>query len=671
MPLTDPPLIDGVAVPLTNQVATGIDSYNYFADVTSAVKPTLDSAPAVPVAISVAEPNPSLTEGEILEVIYDDPSVAVDQTVSILYGALNPSGDSYNVMLTAPIAASDPTTRLEMSLGISYSYQDNGTPQYSMVDVNGQRLTTAAGGEDDGAPENGQLLTVGGDGDSTSDPVDPNATPAGPSSDDELYDLRPFVSTGDTSIQVNTSNPSHDDNVFLATFTMNPPVSGVSTSGGGGSLTVNPTDGPPGTVFTAKWQCGTGPGQASVKATDGLPLQDVSQGLTVSLGGEEYSQDFQVGPDGAYEFELLCDGTTTDLPFKVVAKSYVAMGDSYSSGEGASSFDPATDIPSTNLCHRGNTDTWTISVAGYLGLPRDFAACSGDVIPDITQYSDAHVIPAPPTAYPKPTPPNDLPAGWPEIPQLDHVSRLGTTKLVTITISGNDIGFPSILRSCIFAFLNRTGGFGCAQRDQKLLSTAITRLTTGWKAGCYTLPGVDPNTGKTPQICSSKDVPSLHALYEKIARLLPPGSKVEVVGYPRLFGKQTQFSFDSPTHRACKVRTADGFNAAVIGSNDVAWLNAQAFNLNSTIGGEALLAQSDLTAAGVKVSVNFIDVDHVLDPRNESKSPFYTHRICDTGTPYFHGAEFEGTPFPRSKQLSFHPNDDGQRAYASAVKPKL
>jgi lysophospholipase L1-like esterase len=231
-PLTQPVTIDGQAVTLMNEIASGIQSFNYFTDVTSLMKPKLDNAPAGDVHFSVSEPEPSLTDGEIAVVVYDDPSVTVDRTVSVLYGALSPTGDDYHVGLAAAINKADPNTYLEMSLGISYSYQSDATQQYSQVDVNGARLTTSAGGEDDGAPHNGALVTVGGGGDSLDNPADPNATPTDPRSDDELYDLRPFVKNGDRQIDVATSNPSLDDNVFMATFTMNPPVTDITTGSG-------------------------------------------------------------------------------------------------------------------------------------------------------------------------------------------------------------------------------------------------------------------------------------------------------------------------------------------------------------------------------------------------------------------------------------------------------
>lgn len=227
-PLSSGVELEGFTVPLAGEIPSGISSWNYFADVTGLIKPTVDSSPAGAVSLSYREPQAALTDGSILVVVFDDPTVSVDQSVTVLFGALRTSGDQYLVKLAAPVDASDPETRLEMGLGISFSYQRNGTQQYSTVEVNGRRLSTAAGGEDDGYSSNGGLITVGGDGDDAANPSDSTATPTNPRSDDELYDLRPYVEGGATSISVETTNPSNDDNVFLATFTMNPPVVSIS-----------------------------------------------------------------------------------------------------------------------------------------------------------------------------------------------------------------------------------------------------------------------------------------------------------------------------------------------------------------------------------------------------------------------------------------------------------
>ena len=243
-PLSQPIILNGVGVPLDRQVASGIASFNYLMDVTTVVRPSINAAVPGNVTIPVSEPQSSNTDGSILTVIYDDPAVRGVQTVSLLYGALSTSGDHYTVHLERPIQTSDSALALRMGLGISYSFQSNGTQQYSQVNVNGKRLTTSAGGEDDGAPADGELITVGGEGDSLANPSNPNATPANPRSDDELYDLRPFVANGATSISIESVNPSADDNIFLAVFTMNPPVSSIDTGNSdevGTSRLVTPT----------------------------------------------------------------------------------------------------------------------------------------------------------------------------------------------------------------------------------------------------------------------------------------------------------------------------------------------------------------------------------------------------------------------------------------------
>jgi hypothetical protein len=125
-----------------------------------------------------------------------------------------------------------------MSLGIGFGFQtSNVANQVSRVDVNGVRLTSSAGGQDDGAPANGALLTVGGLDDTNANPP-PFASPAGVGFriDDELYDLKPFTATGDVLITVHSDNPSNDDNIFFAGFFLSvegsvtpaPPVADVT-----------------------------------------------------------------------------------------------------------------------------------------------------------------------------------------------------------------------------------------------------------------------------------------------------------------------------------------------------------------------------------------------------------------------------------------------------------
>ncbi len=232
-----PVTLNGQSVLMGHGTPSGISSYNFWTDVTTVVASTLNGAAAGRVSIPVVEPSPeNLVDGTLLAVIYNDPNIASDQSVSFLFGALLTGGDRFTLALEKPFDPTDPSAQMQMSLGISYSCQQpafcgSAGQQYSVVDVNGKRLTSAAGGEDDGVSTNGALITAGGVGDSPANPTDPFATPTDPRSDDELYDLKPFLKAGDTSIVVDTRNPSADDNVFFAAFTGNPPVSQIVTSG--------------------------------------------------------------------------------------------------------------------------------------------------------------------------------------------------------------------------------------------------------------------------------------------------------------------------------------------------------------------------------------------------------------------------------------------------------
>src|SRR4051812_35836170 len=213
--------LDGLAVTFTSTVAnTSISGIvnNFLGDVTSLVKAKIDAAPAGLVSFTAAEGvNTNSIDGVILAVILNDPTQTRSNTIVLLFGAQNTTGDTFNLGLANPIDKNAQGFALNMSLGISFSFQ--GCGQFSTVDVNGQRLTSSAGGQDDGQAANGALITAGGVGDTTTNPADPNGGPCAgttPRYDDELYDLAPFVQNGDKAIKIDTLNPSGDDNIFFA-----------------------------------------------------------------------------------------------------------------------------------------------------------------------------------------------------------------------------------------------------------------------------------------------------------------------------------------------------------------------------------------------------------------------------------------------------------------------
>jgi hypothetical protein len=190
---------------------------NHFADVTSDVSAALNAAAAGVSDVVVAESNPGAVDGCVLAVIFNDPAQTEDRTAVLMFGGQSTTGDTFTITLADPIDTSDPGLTLDMGLGISFSYQGVdghacGGGQYSVMEVNGQALSDCAGNYDDGIDSDGALLTVGGVGDSNDNPADPDNV----TEDDELYNLIPFVENGDTVIEVDSVNPSNDDNIFLA-----------------------------------------------------------------------------------------------------------------------------------------------------------------------------------------------------------------------------------------------------------------------------------------------------------------------------------------------------------------------------------------------------------------------------------------------------------------------
>lgn len=206
--------------PITNYSAVvGIQGYSTArADVTSLVNSLKTGGNNYSWQMSEGSNNFD-TDGHALVVVYSDSSLPVS-SVAILDGGQAQGGDTTTVNFAAPLKnVSDPNFFFDMSLGISYSYNDANVDQFSNVDVNGQRLTSSAGSNDDGIPQyikqDGALMTVGGIGDSNSNP---NPTAKDRAADDELYSLVPFLKDGDTGFTMVTNNPSLNDNIFLMTL---------------------------------------------------------------------------------------------------------------------------------------------------------------------------------------------------------------------------------------------------------------------------------------------------------------------------------------------------------------------------------------------------------------------------------------------------------------------
>jgi lysophospholipase L1-like esterase len=140
---------------------------------------------------------------------------------------------------------------------------------------------------------------------------------------------------------------------------------------------------------------------------------------------------------------------------------YVALGDSYSSGTGTATYDLA------RTCQRSRYAYPALVAKRRSNLKLVFAACAGATTDDVLLTQSARLT--------------------------------ASTRLVTITIGGNDAGFADVLGACV------QGGPGCASAIDRAQSTIRERL-----------PG------------------RLDAVYSQI-RQRAPDARVIVLGYPRLF----------------------------------------------------------------------------------------------------------------------------------------
>jgi hypothetical protein len=225
-------------------------------------------------------------QGVALVVIYSNPT-SPTVSISVLDGGAASAGDIAELSFAAPLKTSEPGFEATLAIGDGFSYQGSENPhecgpaeQNSIIDVDEQRLTSCAGGYDDGelAPEH--LITVGGIGDSTNNPTNPLATNEG--EDDELYDLTPFLHEGDTHLSVETANPSGDDDVFLAVIEIT-----ASASVGTGEEVPPPPPAPEAT---------TAPSVASSGSP--TPGQTLTGEPGTFAGGETYAYQWQLCSSG-------------------------------------------------------------------------------------------------------------------------------------------------------------------------------------------------------------------------------------------------------------------------------------------------------------------------------------------------------------------------------------
>ena len=152
------------------------------------------------------------------------------------------------------------------------------------------------------------------------------------------------------------------------------------------------------------------------------------------------------------------------VPAQAATGTVVILGDSYSSGNGAGNY-----IADGTNCKRSR-DAFGTLIAAANGLTADFQACSGAITDDVLNR------------------------------QLGALNS--STKYVTVSIGGNDVGFADVMTKCVMPFSNS----GCFNGITAARAKAETEL-----------PG------------------KLDRVYAAIKERAPQ-AKVVVAGYPRLIG---------------------------------------------------------------------------------------------------------------------------------------
>lgn len=294
------------------------------------------------------------------------------------------------------------------------------------------------------------------------------------------------------------------------------------------------------------------------------------------------------------------------------AGPFVALGDSYSSGEGNPPFQAGTN-GGGDFCHRSDA-AYSEVIGSALGLNPLFYACSGAVTSDIT--STTHFT---------------------EPPQITRDGVDANTSLLTMTIGGNDAGFSGVLKSCI---------------EQKLKADAFNALIG--QIAVWLGLGKDPSCAHSSSFTSSVDAQIRNVFWPvKLTELSllsatdPNQTSIIVADYPRLFPTSSD---DQGCASLSFLFTKDDMN----------WMN-----------GEGDVLDGVLREAAGEAGVNFVDVRDAFaghevctgDPWVNGLSIASGSGGACTLTAFGH-CIIPGLPIVGS----FHPNADGHaNGYAAPI----
>ncbi len=346
---------------------------------------------------------------------------------------------------------------------------------------------------------------------------------------------------------------------------------------------------------------------------------------------------------------------------------YTAMGDSFSSGEGAGAYFSDTNIAGTNQCHR-SVYSWPSLVAANFGATGSYfrsTACSGAIVADV-RYALAV----------------SGEGQWNEGPQI-YGSLSDEVKLVTISIGGNDIGFGEILRRCARNATVRH----CQHAVQLYTTNGNHGLLQALIDGGWETIYVHRDMVRGPYWCGTRanpvscrplkrvhgdhvlvewDALSLTELYNEIAEGAP-NAQIRVLQYPPVFPPNYT---DSVLYgnKPCRVFNRND------GSQVGFWTEFRAGSIQAMANGGALLNATIRNAVADTNNPRIVAVDTSAGFANTNgKARWLCNEVFfEPGTgevlyTYNRDSFFNGlSGFPPSVE-SFHPNQDGQVAIAAAV----
>lgn len=298
-------------------------------------------------------------------------------------------------------------------------------------------------------------------------------------------------------------------------------------------------------------------------------------------------------------------------------RTWLALGDSYSSGEGIKET-PASYSPTLGRDCRRATGVGTSAVAWAVEAQRlvgadlrlrtpDFVACTGAITDEAPwQIQEARSRPGAPDRW----------------------------DLVTFSFGGNSIRFSDVIKGCIGARTKSWTDFrvGCVENEDRLrkrvdMLAGKTPIEAGEYAGGITMP----------------------TMLDLVARNVAPGGDVVVAGYPNLIEDPDRWG---------RVRRWTVESCAGVLAKDVRMLRSVGGYLNQRLA-EAVDA-ANARHQDQRITFHFLDI--AKNPYESSDKPADRHGQC-SGDEWLNGVtagNYEGKW--RYTNRSFHPNQKGHQA---------